>query len=138
MSPDREDAREIEASCDAHSHQHALARARAHEAKTLDPAVLEAAAGFFRAAGDPARLRILVELRAGERCVTEIAAQSADELSTVSQRLRVLHTEGLLRKRRDGKHILYRLADEHVLALVESACSHAEELARDRRGPRGY
>lgn len=132
MSPDREDAREIEASCDAHSHEHA------HAPGALDPLVIEAAARFFRAAGDPARLRILVELRAGERCVSEIAAQSADELSTVSQRLRVLHTEGLLRKRRDGKHILYRLADEHVQALVESACSHAEELARDRRGPRAY
>jgi ArsR family transcriptional regulator len=131
MGSDRDDAREIEASCDPHSHLHVPAAG----ARPLDPAVLEAAAGFFRAAGDPARLRILVELRAGERCVTEIAAQSADEMSTVSQRLRVLHGEGLLRKRRDGKHILYRLADEHVLALVESACSHAEELARDRRGP---
>ena len=127
MVPDREDAREIEASCEPH--QHALSA----DTRALDPSVLEAAARFFRAAGDPARLRILVELRAGERCVSEIAAQSADELSTVSQRLRVLHGEGLLRKRRDGKHILYRLADDHVQALIESACSHAEELARDRR-----
>lgn len=128
MTADREEGREIEASCDPHSHQHAPS------ARDLDPAVLDAAARFFRAAGDPARLRILVELRAGERCVTEIAAQSEGGLSMVSQRLRVLHGEGLLRKRREGKHILYRLADAHVLALVESACSHAEELARDRRG----
>ena len=126
MSPEREEAREAVASCEPHSHAHPAAPAP-------DPAVLDAAARFFRAAGDPARLRILLELRAGELCVSELAAQSADELSTVSQRLRVLHVEGLLSKRRDGKHILYRLADEHVQALVESALSHAEELARDRR-----
>jgi DNA-binding transcriptional ArsR family regulator len=131
MGPEREDGREIEASCEPHSHEHV--HAVGAPAGALDPSVLEAAARFFRAAGDPARLRILVELRAGERCVSEIAAQSSDELSTVSQRLRVLHGEGLLRKRREGKHILYRLADEHVQALIESACSHAEELARDRR-----
>jgi DNA-binding transcriptional ArsR family regulator len=133
MGPDSEEARDAEASCEPHSHAHDLPIARAR-ARTLDPEVLDAAARFFRAAGDPARLRILLELRAGELCVSELAAQSADELSTVSQRLRVLHVEGLLRKRRDGKHILYRLADGHVQALVESAVSHAEELARDRRG----
>ena len=125
MSPEREEAREVEASCEPHSHDHPAPAAP-------DPAVLEAAARFFRAAGDPARLRILMALRAGELCVSELAAQSADELSTVSQRLRVLHAEGLLRKRREGKHILYRLADEHVQALIESAVSHAEELAHMR------
>lgn len=117
--------RDAEVSCEPHSHAHPAPEAP-------DPAVLEAAARFFRAAGDPARLRILMELRAGELCVSELAAQSANELSTVSQRLRVLHAEGLLRKRRDGKHILYRLADEHVQALIESAVSHAEELAHGR------
>ena len=128
MSTDPDEVREAEVSCEPHSHAPAGARA-------LDPDVLEAAARFFRAAGDPARLRILMELRAGELCVSELAAQSADELSTVSQRLRVLHVEGLLRKRREGKHILYRLADDHVQALVESAFSHAEELAQGRRRP---
>jgi len=133
MGAESEDVREVEASCEPHSHAHAPASAPA--APAIDANVLEAAARFFRAAGEPARLRILMELRAGERCVTELAAQSADELSTVSQRLRLLHGEGLLRKRREGKHILYRLADEHVQALVESAYSHAEELARDRFRP---
>jgi ArsR family transcriptional regulator len=99
-------------------------------APALDPAQLEAAARFFRAAGDAARLRILAELRAGERCVSEIAASSRDELSTVSQRLKVLHGEGLIRRRRAGKHILYSLSDEHVHALVEMALAHAEHLTR--------
>ena len=129
MGPEGDEAREIEDGCGPHSHTHGAAGA----VQVMDSAVLEAAARFFRAAGDPARLRILLELRVGERCVTELAEQSEGGMSTVSQRLRVLHGEGLLRRRRDGKHILYRLADEHVQALLESAFSHAEELARDRR-----
>lgn len=99
----------------------------------LDPAQLEAAARFFRAAGDAARLRILAELRAGERCVSEIAASSSDELSTVSQRLKVLHGEGLIRRRREGKHILYSLSDQHVHALIDTALAHAEEHIVARR-----
>ena len=92
--------------------------------------MLEAASRFFRAAGEPARLSLLVRLRAGERCVSELAAVCDAELSTVSQRLRLLHSEGLVRKRRDGKHVLYRLADQHVRALIDSALGHAEELCR--------
>ena len=113
--------------CEPHAHP------PQRPAQPVEPAVLEAAARFFRAAGDAARLRILAELRAGERCVSEIASVSSDELSTVSQRLRVLHSEGLLKRRRDGKHILYALADEHVQGLVDTALAHAEEHAIKRR-----
>ncbi|MEM6423297.1 MAG: transcriptional regulator, partial [Pseudomonadota bacterium] len=34
---------------------------------------LESAAAMLRAAGDPARLRLLLRLAAGEQCVTELA-----------------------------------------------------------------
>lgn len=116
-----------DAECEPHQHP------ASPRGPVLDPAQLEAAARFFRAAGDAARLRILAELRAGERCVSEIAAASSDELSTVSQRLKVLHGEGLIRRRRDGKHILYRLSDAHVHALIDTALAHAEEHIAVRR-----
>ncbi|MBL8715489.1 MAG: helix-turn-helix transcriptional regulator [Myxococcales bacterium] len=99
--------------------------------RPVDPRALEAAAGFFRAAGDAARLRILTELRDGERCVSDLAAASEDGMSTMSQRLKVLRAEGLVRRRRDGKHILYALADAHVLALVDTALAHAEDHRKE-------
>lgn len=98
-------------------------RGRARPA--VDARALEAAAGFFRAAGDAGRLRILTELREGERCVSDLAALAEDGMSTMSQRLKVLRAEGLVRRRRDGKHVLYALADDHVLALVDTALAHA-------------
>ena len=57
----------------------------------------------------------------------ELAAALGEGLSTVSQRLKVLRTEGLVARRRDGKHILYSLADAHVASLLTSALEHAQE-----------
>jgi len=96
----------------------------------VDEASLEAAARIFRAMGDPPRLRTLALLSQGEACVTEIAAATNEELSTISQRLRVLRSENLLVRRRQGKHILYSLADEHVSGLIFNALAHSTEKSK--------
>lgn len=87
---------------------------------------LDKTAELLRAAGEPARLRLLALLSEGERCVSELVGEG-DLLSTVSQRLRVLRSAHLVTRRRDGKHIYYSLADSHVVELIRSALLHAEE-----------
>lgn len=89
--------------------------------------ILDRAAAMLSAAGDPARLRLLDLLAAGERCVSDIAATTGDAMPTVSQRLQLLRREGLVTARRDGKHVFYRLADRHVLELVDNVLRHAGE-----------
>jgi DNA-binding transcriptional ArsR family regulator len=89
--------------------------------------VLERAAAILRAAGDPGRLRLLELLRSGERCVTELADFTGDSLSTISARLRVLRSERLLTRRRDGKHQYYSLADHHIDELLQGVFEHAAE-----------
>lgn len=97
----------------------------------VSDSTLERAAALFRAGGDPARLRLLHRLDAGERCVSDLAEESNTKLSTVSQQLRVLHTERMIKRRREGKHIFYSLADDHVRELVRAALAHGDEpLAR--------
>lgn len=88
---------------------------------------LERASRIFRALGEPSRLRLLAFLTRGEACVTEVAEAEGDEISTVSQRLRVLRNEGLVSRRRQGKHIVYGLADQHVVDLIFNALEHAAE-----------
>jgi ArsR family transcriptional regulator len=78
--------------------------------------------------GDAPRLRILELLTQNEMCVTEIVAAANDKFSTVSQRLRVLRTEGLVVRRRQGNHLIYALADRHVADLIQNALAHAVEL----------
>jgi ArsR family transcriptional regulator, lead/cadmium/zinc/bismuth-responsive transcriptional repressor len=99
---------------------------RSRIAPASDLAV-ETAAGIFRAAGDPARLRLLERLCDGEACVSELAEQVKAQISTVSQQLRVLRNDNLVSRRRAGKHIFYALADEHIRDLVLSALAHAAE-----------
>jgi ArsR family transcriptional regulator, lead/cadmium/zinc/bismuth-responsive transcriptional repressor len=87
----------------------------------------EEAAGMFSALADPARLRLLLLLAAGEASVSDLAASQQENLSTVSARLKVLHAARLVGRKRQGKSIHYYLADDHVLALVASAVDHACE-----------
>ena len=92
----------------------------------LSPEQLDRTAELFRAAGDPARLRLLAILSEGDRCVSELVGEG-ESLSTVSQRLRVLRSAHLVTRRRDGKHIYYSLADGHVVEIIRSSLIHAEE-----------
>ncbi len=87
--------------------------------------ILERAAGMLRAGGDPARLRILELLLKGEYRVSEIAALTNAEMSTTSQRLRVLLQENLVSRRRDGRDMFYRLSDSHVKTLIQNVLDHA-------------
>ena len=88
--------------------------------------VIDRAAGMLRAGGDPERLRILELLLTGEHQVSEIAALTEAEMSTVSQRLRVLLQEDLVKRRRDGRDMYYRLADTHVETLIRNVLDHAD------------
>lgn len=106
--------------CAADEHGHRAAPIRRPEA-------VERAVRLFRALGDEARLRTLDLLVPGEACVSEIAQSTGERVSTVSHRLRLLRAEGLVTRRREGRHIFYALSDRHVLELVENALQHATE-----------
>ena len=110
--------------CQPGEHSH---RARSSGRAALDDEAFERAASLFRAAGDVARLKLLDRLADGEWCVTELAEAAGVGLSTVSQQLRLLRAERIVSRRRDGKHIYYRLTDAHVRELIESALEHAAE-----------
>ena len=81
---------------------------------------------MLRAGGDPVRLRILELLLGGELQVSDIAALTSAEMSTTSQRMRVLLQEKLVAKRRSGRDVFYRLADEHVRSLIQNVIDHAD------------
>ncbi len=82
---------------------------------------------LFKSLADERRLRTLELLASGEACGSEIASSFDEPLSTVSHRMRHLETAGLVARRRDGRHVYFRLVDEHVLRLVRDALDHAME-----------
>jgi ArsR family transcriptional regulator len=112
----------VDGECAPELHAHRAARAA-----TVSDEAFERAAGLFRAAGDVSRLKLLERLSDGEWCVTELAEAAGTGLSTVSQQLRLLRAERIVRRRREGKHIYYSLSDRHMSELVKSALDHAAE-----------
>jgi ArsR family transcriptional regulator, lead/cadmium/zinc/bismuth-responsive transcriptional repressor len=111
----------VEAPCAHEPHE------RRAPGEVSPPLVVERAAALFRALGDSARLSLLERLAGGEYCVTELADATGEGLSTISQRLRTLRSERLLKRRRVGKHVYYTLADQHVVDLIAAAIAHAAE-----------
>ena len=69
-------------------------------------------------------MKILFALRQGELCVFHIVQAAGGTQSAVSHQLRILRANGIVKARRDGQNIVYSLADEHVTALLELACTH--------------
>lgn len=74
---------------------------------------------LFRLLGDPTRLRILSALvEAGELSVGSIALCLETGETKISQALRLLRNAGVVKKRRVGRSMLYRLEDHHVRLIL--------------------
>lgn len=86
-------------------------------------------AEMFRLLGDPTRVRILFALlEAGELCVCDIAEVVETTDTKVSQAMRLLRSAGVVRNRRDGRNIFYRLDDGHVRMLLDLSREHVAHL----------
>ncbi len=81
---------------------------------------------MFDALSDTSRLRTLMLLAKKDLSVSEIAAEG-EKMTTVAARLQILHGARLIARRREGKSVIYSIADDHVLTLVENAVAHASE-----------
>lgn len=94
-------------------------------------AELDTAVDVLRLLADRTRLAILALLRDGELSVGAIADRLARPVPGVSQHLARLRTGRLVATRRDGVTVYYRLANEHIAALVLNVLHQAEHLRYD-------
>jgi len=95
--------------------------------RALDDTATDELCQTFKALGDPSRLKILWALNHQEMCVCDIAAFLGITESAVSHQLRLLRTLRLVKNRRAGTILYYRLADDHVSQLVSIALEHIQE-----------
>ena len=84
-------------------------------------------AELFKGFADPTRVHILSLLAQKELCVTDIAEAVEISQSAISHQLRILKQMHLIKSRREGKNILYSLADDHVLTILEMGLEHVLE-----------
>lgn len=87
----------------------------------------EALAATFSVLGDPTRVRLLDALAVQELCVCELAALVDSSESAVSHQLRLLRSLRLVRSRREGRLVFYRLDDDHIRHLLDQGRRHIEE-----------
>ena len=71
--------------------------------------------------GDPTRLKIVKMLANCEKCVCEIIPATGKSQPTTSAHLKILHEAGLLKSRKDGLSVYYRLTDDSVKGLIKAA-----------------
>lgn len=100
-------------------------------------AVLLELAAYFRLLAEPARLKILDCLAAGELSVLEIVATTGLKQAHVSRQLGRLAADGLLSRRKDGTRVYYALADARVGDLLKAAERSLREHLRGRLGGLG-
>jgi DNA-binding transcriptional ArsR family regulator len=94
-------------------------------AASLPPDEAARLAELFRLLGEPTRVRILTALlAAGELCVGDLATAVDTNETKVSQALRLLRTAGIVRNRRDGRHVFYHLDDDHIRTVLQVSRDH--------------
>jgi rhodanese-related sulfurtransferase len=95
-------------------------------------ALFDALASVARALGSGRRAEIVDLLAQGERSVEEIAGEISQSVANTSQHLQVLAGAGLVRSRREGTRIFYRLGSERVgdlwAAVRDVAVRHVAEV----------
>jgi rhodanese-related sulfurtransferase len=90
-------------------------------------ALFEAQASVTKALSSGRRAEIIDVLAQGERSVEDVAVEIDQSFANTSHHLRTLARAGLLRTRRDGTRIFYRLASDRVAELWAAVCTVASE-----------
>lgn len=84
-------------------------------------------AELFKVFGDSTRIKILFALFESEMCVCDIAETLGMTQSAISHQLKILKQSRLVSNRREGKSIIYFLADDHVRTIIDQGINHIHE-----------
>ena len=89
-----------------------------------DEELLYDLADLFKVFSDTTRIKILYALMARELCVADLAELIGATQSAVSHQLRTLKQAHLVKFERDGRNVVYSLADDHVYTMLNQGMSH--------------
>jgi DNA-binding transcriptional ArsR family regulator len=107
-----------------------LRAAQAAQRTMPDPVAIERMTALFALLATATRLRLVLALRSPdgtsdvELCVCDLAAVIGASESLVSHQLRLLREAGIVAFRREGKLVLYRLAEGPLRHLLEDAVEY--------------
>ena len=89
--------------------------------------IIDEMESLLNIASDFTRLKIMYTISEGEKSVNEIVSEVGASQSLVSHQLKILRKANLVSTRREGTHVFYALADDHVIALLNVVYEHVTE-----------
>lgn len=96
--------------------------------KVLDAPEADQVSVMFSLLADPTRARVLHALSlAEELCVCDLALLLGLGQSALSHQLRLLRGHRVVARRKAGRIVYYRLADQHVRHMLSDGLIHAAE-----------
>jgi ArsR family transcriptional regulator, arsenate/arsenite/antimonite-responsive transcriptional repressor len=97
---------------------------------------MEQTLNITKALSDGNRLRVIMTLTEFEElCVCQITEMLGHATATVSRHMSVLQNAGLVKSRKEGRWVYYRLSQSFPLQLLQwlkEAVGNTEEIARDK------
>ena len=111
--------------CDVH-HCHSDIVLKVHRELPSEDELYDLAE-LFKVFGDSTRIKILFALFESEMCVCNIAESLEMTQSAISHQLKILKQSKLVGNRREGKQVVYFLADDHVRTIIDQGLNHIEE-----------
>ena len=95
----------------------------------IDMEILEDAAPTMRTLAHPMRLRIVDFLKDGEKSVSEIVDATGKSQALTSHQLGLLRDRGVIKARREGSRVYYRIVHRAALGLLD--CIRRQHLRRN-------
>ncbi len=76
---------------------------------------------LLKSIANPVRAQILLAIGDGEACVCHLEALLGLRQAAISQQLMILRRKKIIKSRREGKYVFYRLAKPKVLEIIRAA-----------------
>lgn len=95
-----------------------------HGVVMLDETTAGALAETFRVLSDSTRVRIISALVERELCVHDLSEALELSHSATSHQLAMLREMRLVATTKQGRHVIYRLDDEHIADLFQQGLAH--------------
>lgn len=96
--------------------------ATAKSRRKMSASALELVAARFRILGEPNRLKLLIELERGGKCVGELSKATGLTQANVSRHLHALTESGILARRKSGLRVFYSIADPTIFEMCDHVC----------------
>ena len=107
-----------------HPHEDSIERAKMH---ALSEKSYSDLSEFFKLFGNPTRLKIISLLSYEDLCVCDICEALDLNQTTISNQLRILRSQNIVKYEKEGKMARYSLADSHVGMVYKMGLEHINE-----------